>query len=186
MKIDQIRDRLQRLHLSAYGLMTAIHDMTQTIKYGGPNEIAGALDNINVAVDVIHKDYQQVHLRLFGELPHSGIDLIRQERERQQEIGYTPDHDTEHKPGTLTAAAICYASIAGSNPQLRDAIRQQSQHYSPRGWPFEKESWKPGEDNTNASRIRELQKAGSLIAAEIDYLQSQATSTTIGTGATSN
>jgi hypothetical protein len=106
----------------------------------------------------------------------SGIDRITAERQRQIESeGYTYEHDDAEKPGALTAAAVCYASMAGSGPQLRNAIREQSTvlGLAPRGWPWNDKDWKPGNDDSNQSRITELVKAGALIAAEIDRLQRQ-------------
>lgn len=42
---------------------------------------------------------------------------------------------------------------------------------TPRYWPWEPGWWKPGKGNSYADRVRELVKAGALIAAEIDRLQ---------------
>jgi hypothetical protein len=65
-------------------------------------------------------------------------------------------------------AAICYASIATADPGMRVEFRSAS---GGPFWPWAKEWYKPGKDDTNASRIRELTKAGALIAAEIDRLE---------------
>ena len=82
-----------------------------------------------------------------------GINLIKTERDRQQYIeGWTEEHDDEHVNNELALAAVCYA--------VPDAF---SQGYWPSTWDF---SWyKP------TTRIRDLVKAGALIAAEIDRLQ---------------
>jgi hypothetical protein len=83
----------------------------------------------------------------------TGADLIRAERLRQIDAeGWTPQHDDTHVDGELVRAAICYAE-AGSGFNLE--IEQF--------WPWEMASWKPGPDC-----IRNLAKAGALIAAEID------------------
>ncbi len=89
----------------------------------------------------------------------SGVELITAERQRQiEEEGWTPDHDDQHINGELALAAACYAippmSIRGSGLVLRL-------------WPWKRKWWKPTPDD----RIRELKKAGALIAAEIDRLQ---------------
>lgn len=89
----------------------------------------------------------------------SGIELIAEERKRQiEKEGWSLNHDIEHKDGELAIAAACYAY---PNYDKNENIQSQLK------WPFENESWKPSSEN----RIRELQKAGALIAAEIDRLQ---------------
>lgn len=87
----------------------------------------------------------------------NGVELIAAERTRQVGVeGWSPEHDDEHGDGELAVAAACYAVPRGSVA----ASAARAQH-----WPFEPEAWKPGD------RIRELAKAGALIAAEIDRLQ---------------
>lgn len=87
----------------------------------------------------------------------TGIELIAEERQRQIDVeGWTPEHDDEHICGEMAQAAACYA-----HPNI---VRRLDMV----GWP---ESWsidyfKPTPDD----RIRELVKAGALIAAEIDRL----------------
>lgn len=90
----------------------------------------------------------------------SGIDLITQERWRQvDEEGYDLGHDSEHIGDELALAAAVYALPryrrneipGGVGPTLKEGLW-------PAYWDF-----KPGPD-----RIRELAKAGALIAAEID------------------
>ncbi|OJV17788.1 MAG: hypothetical protein BGO30_07535 [Bacteroidetes bacterium 41-46] len=90
----------------------------------------------------------------------TGIELIAEERQRQIEAeGWTAEHDKEeHAMGELALAASCYAMI----PELRPS------ELPPSHWPW-CGSWKP----TPSDRIRELQKAGALIAAEIDRLQAE-------------
>jgi hypothetical protein len=90
-----------------------------------------------------------------------GVALIASERRRQVEAeGWTPEHDDEHTGEGLAAAAACYARP----PKLRPfAVRECGQ--TPLIWPWEPKWWKPGD------RVRELVKAGALIAAEIDRLQ---------------
>ena len=97
----------------------------------------------------------------------TGVEWIAEERQRQIEVeGWTKEHDAEHTNDSLAFAAVCYA------------IPSESRHYSycplrkervPDFWPWDKKWWKPCPEN----RIRELVKAGALIAAEIDRLQAQ-------------
>jgi hypothetical protein len=81
----------------------------------------------------------------------NGIERIAAERKRQIEVeGWTVGHDAEHRHGELAQAGAVYALG----------------HFSERYWPWDLQWWKPTPDN----RIRELEKAGALIAAEIDRL----------------
>lgn len=97
----------------------------------------------------------------------SGIDLIAGERYRQRtQEGYTSEHDDKHSLGDLADAAACYAQVAGA--QTRGASAKEfpaEMMMSEAGWPWEEESWKPSDDP-----IRNLVKAGALIAAEIDRI----------------
>jgi hypothetical protein len=87
----------------------------------------------------------------------TGIELIAEERQRQISVeGWTPEHDSQHTDGSLAVAASCYAL-----PENYDRGE-----YVDNLWLWEESWWKPTPEN----RIRELQKAGALIAAEIDRL----------------
>ena len=91
----------------------------------------------------------------------SGVELIAAERERQMsQEEWTPEHDDGHSRGELALAAMCYVAPEGSR-----YIRIPE--HTPSGWPWGRKWWKP----TPKDRIRELKKAGALIAAEIDRLQ---------------
>lgn len=91
----------------------------------------------------------------------SGAEMIAAERERQMAVkGWTPEHDDAHDDSELLRAALCYALPSG----LRDPIGR-----IPRSWPGAW-NWKPSSDD----RVRELVKAGALIAAEIDRLERMA------------
>lgn len=101
-----------------------------------------------------------------------GIERIAAERKRQvEEEGYTTEHDDEHTDGSLAeaAASYCLATSSGVN---RCALAHDL-------WP-----WHDGEFNTMASvtkrrdRVRDLTKAGALIAAEIDRLLRRGTTST--------
>lgn len=90
-----------------------------------------------------------------------GIELIAAERERQVTgEGWTPEHDDLHTRGELSKAGGCYAAEALRPPG------ESRRRYSPYGWPWASSWWKPTGDP-----IRDLAKAGALIAAEIDRLQ---------------
>ena len=97
----------------------------------------------------------------------SGLDLIAEERQRQmKKKGYSPAHDDKHTGGELALAASVYADFAGS--QTWGAIPSENvEAYlsgpGPLLWPWEEASLKLSEDP-----LRNLAKAGALIAAEID------------------
>lgn len=95
----------------------------------------------------------------------TGIQLIEAERERQElGEGWTAEHDDQHTEGELARAGAVYALP----PKTRDQIVLKNDEFvSVRLWPFKEEWYKP----TPEDRIRELEKAGALIAAEIDRLQ---------------
>ena len=88
----------------------------------------------------------------------SGAELIAEERLRQTLVkGYTPKHDDQHTEGQLLEAAYCYG-----DPLADIGIGTNAAPYN---WPWDEESWKPSDDP-----VRNLTKAGALIAAEIDRL----------------
>lgn len=87
--------------------------------------------------------------------------MIAQERRRQMsEEGWTPEHDDAHDEGELARAAACYALPS----RFRRGGIVISGTYV---WPWANHWWKPTPDD----RVRELVKAGALIAAEIDRIQ---------------
>lgn len=97
----------------------------------------------------------------------NGIERIAAERKRQVEKeGYSPEHDDEHDTGGLADAAACYAAHAGGTLLEVDI------------WPWENSSDKRMRNSrgmlscreSTKQRIRLLEKAGALIAAEIDRL----------------
>jgi hypothetical protein len=94
----------------------------------------------------------------------NGIELIAQERKRQIELdGYTSLNDKEYQEGELANAAAYYALT----DELIDFINQNwGNDMHLHIWPFDLNSIK----RTPEDRIRELQKAGALIAAEIDRI----------------
>lgn len=86
----------------------------------------------------------------------TGVELIAQERRRQMSVeGFDASHDDSHYNDEIAFAAVCYATP----PEHRVRLLPR--------WPWPLNWWKP----TPKDRIRELVKAGALIAAEIDRLQ---------------
>lgn len=104
----------------------------------------------------------------------TGIERITKERTRQiQREGWTPEHDDEHVDGELAIVAACYATAACCQHIYvldRDAENHELRFVDP--WPdswalhWDKRSFRAG----RTGRIRMLEKAGALIAAEIDRI----------------
>lgn len=114
-----------------------------------------------------------------------GVDLIAAERKRQVEVeDWTPEHDDQHEDHSLALAAACYAApdtiYIGTANEFNITLAD--------AWPWERAAdkrdpdvrcWYPAaltitvmnRSNVRRGRIRELVKAGALIAAEIDRLQ---------------
>lgn len=104
----------------------------------------------------------------------NGCQRIFDERRRQMgKEGYSIESDVikyAKRPGELTQAATCYSAMASTDAEGRDFAREHPRNAISANWPWSEEFWKPGKDNSHESRIRELEKAGALIAAEIDRL----------------
>lgn len=116
-------------------------------------------------------------------LSTTGITLIARERKRQvEQEGWNAAHDDEHQQAELSMAACAYAAPL----QLFERVDGPASgaHFFRDCWPWDR-VWdkrkfvKPGRDQerpaladeyTTEERIRNLAKAGALIAAEIDRL----------------
>lgn len=94
----------------------------------------------------------------------SGVRLIAAERDRQvNEEGWSPEHDDEHDDCALTMAAHAYWCAAVG--QVNGICWPDVEANVPNTWPWDDASYKPSPDP-----VRNLVKAGALIAAEIDRL----------------
>jgi hypothetical protein len=93
----------------------------------------------------------------------NGVEMIAQERRRQVDVeGWTPEHDRQHYCGELPIAAACYASLASAQARWSSPLLV---YELPKFWPWALKWWKPSTDP-----LRNLAKAGALIAAEIDRI----------------
>lgn len=100
----------------------------------------------------------------------TGIERIAAERQRQIEVeGWTAEHDAEYEHNELWEAARSYLAAARW-AQFTNLAQPMSAHDRDQQafWPWHEDWWKPSLDP-----IRNLEKAGALIAAEIDRLQSE-------------
>lgn len=86
--------------------------------------------------------------------PTDGAGRIAAERERQKSLGWSLAHDKEHVDNAMANAAWCYLTTVVTGLGMKE--------HPPTRWPMTWE-WKPSQD-----AIRNLEKAGALIAADID------------------
>lgn len=77
----------------------------------------------------------------------SGVDRIRRERENQK-VQWSADHDSDHADGELAQAASFLACQTDTKPQWAVRLLHENKD----------------------DRLRQLEIAGALIAAEIDRL----------------
>jgi hypothetical protein len=111
----------------------------------------------------------------FGMKKNNGIGIIAEERIRQiEKEGWTFEHDDCHTHGQLAQCAAAYAYPHDSILLFRGDLHNEEESFVklcitrtslyPKSWSAY--WWKPSPEN----RIKELAKAGALIAAEIDRL----------------
>lgn len=96
----------------------------------------------------------------------NGSELIAKERKRQiEEEGWSKEHDLEQGCMTLAVAGASYVlDSAAIHSDYHDTWTVKYQDYSDSIWPFDEEWFKATPDDP----VRQLVKAGALIAAEID------------------
>ena len=100
----------------------------------------------------------------------TGVELIAEERQRQIEKGFTQEHDAKHEVWEYVVAANCYsvaANVSNSTEFFRTEEEKLILESIRHEWPWDKESFKP------TTSLRNLVKAGALIAAAIDRLQTE-------------
>lgn len=111
----------------------------------------------------------------------NGVDLIKQERERQiNQEGWTAKHDEQHTEGELALVAALYATPIPLFAERKH--NTTTEYYDP--WPWHDtvnyDRYNDGGVNIEVpawdkrkkhSRLKRLIIAGALIAAEIDRLK---------------
>jgi len=130
------------------------HELAPQVDQGGP------LATLAEQLDVVHSE-----LRALVERP-DGAGLIAVERDRQQEVeAFTVTTDLRYERGELLGAAIAYLQAALFPHQYGQG------QAVPLEWPprWERVWWKPSDDP-----VRNLEKAGALVAADIDRRRTQA------------
>lgn len=111
-----------------------------------------------------------------------GAKRIADERERQiAKEGWSAEHDDDHADRSLVFAAICYAAPGEMRRRIELVNGETYVDPWPESWDaqYDKRAYqKNGElvhmdDLPRKEQIRSLEKAGALIAAEIDRLLRQ-------------
>lgn len=93
----------------------------------------------------------------------TGIEQIAEERKRQiEKEGWSLEHDKMYKDEEMIHAAVCYCHSSVNCRYYPDDPRNEV----PISWPWSDTWWKPTGDP-----VKDLVKAGALLAAEIDRLQ---------------
>lgn len=139
----------------------------QTLGGGGEVLLSGLDADQATAALIEHQ-----RLAAAGELGHGvvvylreeerpdGVALIAGERRRQVEVeGWSAEHDDQWVQFELVMAAVCYLWIVAASHLARVAR-------PPLWWPWDWSWWKPDHEDP----MRNLVKAGALVAAEIDRL----------------
>ncbi|MFN3200070.1 MAG: hypothetical protein ACE366_16860 [Bradymonadia bacterium] len=108
----------------------------------------------------------------------TGAERIAIERHRQLTAeGWTHQHDAKHTGHEITLAAIAYAASALPNGNAvilaKPGEHGRRLYLDPFPWDS---SWdkRPTGSSSIREKIRALEKAGALLAAEIDRLKAQA------------
>lgn len=110
----------------------------------------------------------------------TAIQRLEDERRRQVEVkGYLPEHDDLHDKGEMAYAAAAYASVAGAlcrgaNVEEFTLAVMLEQGLWPADWAGNEIACKHGYWKPSADPIRNLEKAGALIVAEIQRLKRKA------------
>lgn len=103
----------------------------------------------------------------------TGIEMIAAERQRQVEVeGWTAEHDAQHDRNELVDAAICYLYAAEATQHSPNNVTFKGGYRVgegvPNDWPWAPQWWKPSDDP-----VRNLVKAGALLAAELDRMTAE-------------
>jgi hypothetical protein len=125
-----------------------------------PEDVPDILAYVQAGHRMAHVDHATVRRCLAtchcADPAPTGAQLIAAERERQVQLeGFTAEHDNAHDPGELIAAAAAYALLPIAPREFVCNL-----------WPWRQSEFKPSDDDP----LRNLVRAGALIAAEIDRL----------------
>ena len=117
-------------------------------------------DGVLLTYETKFEDGSVSFYRMSGD--QEGSDMIAAERSRHQlEEGFDHEHADKHVFGEIAHAGAAYASTAA----LQAQYGRVPSCFIPKTWPWQRVWWKPAQDP-----VRNLVRAGALIAAEIDRL----------------
>jgi hypothetical protein len=164
--LTKIDERNQAMNLDNREAVTyALREMLQAgvQAHNAASEDGGLTGSVRELIFGINTTVDALAFIIEDAEPESdGARQIAAERRRQVDVeGWTPEHDDEADSAELARAALCYADEAAVQASGRRHVDE-----SRPAWPWDESWWKP-----SADPIRNLVKAGALIAAEIDRLQ---------------
>jgi len=114
------------------------------------------------AINVVAKHFEQI-------TDYSGVHIIAKERKRQiEELKFDYSNDSLYANNQLAQAAAWYSFDDETRNQFLKSNEEIEEEFGFRIgeiWPWKQSYFKPTPDD----RIKELAKAGALIAAQIDY-----------------
>lgn len=104
-------------------------------------------------------------------MKNTGVELIAIERKRQiAELGFDYTNDAFYANEELARAGAWYSLPTFDRIKFESLqIKNQDKKSVVNIWPWDRHYYKPSPED----RIKELAKAGALIAAQIDYLQNK-------------
>lgn len=119
-----------------------------------------------------HPEPTEITVNNAPTLTQAAADVLAERKRQIEQEGWTPEHDSAHRDGSLSQAAACYASNAATwlgmvqsgAKNLMDAGRYAELSPLRLRWPWAAEWWKP------KTPRRDLVRAGALILAEIERL----------------
>ena len=126
---------------------TTLYTEAQMQQYGDAREAAG---------------YAQAKEVVRAGLSSAAVDVLAERHRQISAEGWTPEHDDEHRDGSIAMAAACYAARSGT--ALNTIEYSAATSFTQKCWPWGDSAWKP------SARRRNLVKAGALILAEIERL----------------
>lgn len=106
-----------------------------------------------------------------GTITDAARDVLAERKRQVEAEGWSPEHDDEHRGGSLAMAAACYAAHDHLPAEMRSFGNRDLGRVPelwPRSWDY---TWFKPKD-----RRRDLVKAGALILAEIERLDRAALS----------